>query len=238
MRCCSTTSRNSLASGSGLSRAMICRHSLSGRPDFTPRTMTSMALANSDDELALARLVSLPRNQRGRPNSADEAPRQASISGGDRRAEMHSGASTARRRSTLGDPESLAASCRDRRARAAGAARPSPWPSGGSRFPSACRRRASCGSPRLRWRSGCTPRGGFGLFSVTSGDALVLAPLAGNVGIDHSEDDAGRRTSATMAAMISCLMSASTIVLSQRVAVGVARLPTRPAPRARRSVSP
>ena len=57
----------------GLSRPMILRHSLSGRPDLTPRTMTSMASANWLDELLLRALARMPRNQRGRPKADDEA---------------------------------------------------------------------------------------------------------------------------------------------------------------------
>ena len=50
--CCSTRSMNSLFTGSGVSLAMICMQSESGRPDLMPRTMMSMALANSSRNLA------------------------------------------------------------------------------------------------------------------------------------------------------------------------------------------
>ena len=50
--CCSTRSMNSPFTGSGISVAMICKQSEIGRPDLMPRTMMSMALANSMRNLA------------------------------------------------------------------------------------------------------------------------------------------------------------------------------------------
>ncbi len=63
------TSRNSPASGSSLSRPMIARHSLSGRPDFMPRTTMSMALGSSVMNFSWRRAVALLTNQRGAPNT-------------------------------------------------------------------------------------------------------------------------------------------------------------------------
>ena len=63
----STRRANSGPIGSGDSRAMIFRHSFSGRPDFTPRTMMSSALANSAVNFFCRPLQRMPRNQRGMP---------------------------------------------------------------------------------------------------------------------------------------------------------------------------
>ena len=73
-RCCSTSSVNSPAIGCGASRAMMARHSISGRPDLTPRTMMSIELANSSMNLNCRRLVRRARIQRGRPQVPTNAP--------------------------------------------------------------------------------------------------------------------------------------------------------------------
>ena len=80
-RCCSTTSVNSPAIGCGDSRAMMPRHSGSGRPDLTPRTITSMALANSSMNLCCRRFVSRATIQRGRPNVPTNAPSSGTMNG-------------------------------------------------------------------------------------------------------------------------------------------------------------
>src|SRR5262245_33884034 len=80
-RCCSTSSVNSPDTGCGDSRAMMPRHSGSGRPDLTPRTMTSMALANSSMNLVWRRLVIRARIQRGRPSAPTNSPSSGTIIG-------------------------------------------------------------------------------------------------------------------------------------------------------------
>ena len=72
-RCCSTTLLNSLASGSGLSRAITCRHSLSGKPDLTPRTMTIHGVGQPRESFCCCCAVILLMTQRGMP----KAPRKA-----------------------------------------------------------------------------------------------------------------------------------------------------------------
>ena len=80
-RCCSTSSVNSVPTGSGDSRAMMPMHSGSGRPDLTPRTMTSMALANSSVNLFCRRFVRRARNQRGRPSPPTNSPSIGTMNG-------------------------------------------------------------------------------------------------------------------------------------------------------------
>ena len=80
-RCCSTSSVNSPDTGCGDSRAMIPRHSGSGRPDLTPRTITSMALANSSVNLVWRRLVMRARIQRGRPSAPTKSPSRGTMIG-------------------------------------------------------------------------------------------------------------------------------------------------------------
>ena len=61
------------AAAAELSRAMMRRHSLSGRPDFTPRTMTSMASASWLTNFFWRPPIAMPSTQRGRPKPADES---------------------------------------------------------------------------------------------------------------------------------------------------------------------
>ena len=63
----STNVWNSGPSGAGLSRAMILKHSWTGRPDLMPRTITSTALGNSSENFFIRDLPRKPTTQRGRP---------------------------------------------------------------------------------------------------------------------------------------------------------------------------
>src|SRR5215217_2288330 len=69
----STMRWNSLARGSGLSRAMIFRQSCTGRPDLMPRTMMSMASEKASVNFLMRRLARKLTTQRGRPRPAAKA---------------------------------------------------------------------------------------------------------------------------------------------------------------------
>ena len=75
----STRRWNSGPSGAGLSRAMMRRQSLTGRPDLMPRTMMSMASEKAAVNFLVRRLARKPTTQRGRPRPA--AKRRAATAG-------------------------------------------------------------------------------------------------------------------------------------------------------------
>ena len=89
--CCSTSSVNSPAMGCGDSRAMMLRHSGSGRPDLTPRTITSMALANSSMNLFCRRFVMRRDDPARQAERADERPQQRHDDGQIRRRQPDAG---------------------------------------------------------------------------------------------------------------------------------------------------
>ena len=90
--CVSTIMRNSLRTGSGDSLAMMRRQSLSGRPALTPRTMTSMALANSSRNFFTRRFL----------QEAEDPARQAEAGGEGRPTSEHERAARRRRPAKTG----------------------------------------------------------------------------------------------------------------------------------------
>ncbi len=76
----STRRRNSEDRGSGASLAMICRHSCTGKPDLTPRTMMSAASGKPATNLLARRLARKPTVHCGSPSPAP-SPKPNPISG-------------------------------------------------------------------------------------------------------------------------------------------------------------
>ena len=169
---------------------MMPRHSGSGRPDFTPRTITSMALANSSTNLNCRRLVRRASIQRGRPRAPTNRPSSGTTIG-------RFGADTQMLQPDEQPaqpgwrPRTSAATCRGRRAAGAAA-----WYT----FSRAFWRSSSSFRVSATWRrrfwtaSACALTAmRLVLFSVTPWMRLSVRRSPGEVGIEQQVDDGADR---------------------------------------------